>query len=301
MIDPAAPAPSPAVWFLTGASSGLGRALAEAVLDAGHHLVATARQPTSLADLAALHPARCELLTLDVTDPVQIRQTLAEATRRWGRLDVVVNNAGCGLLGAVEESGDDEIQRTFATNLFGPIQITRAALPVLRAQGSGHFVFISAAAAISNYPGFGIYGAAKAALDALAESLRAETTPLGLRVTVVHPGPFRTDFIRRSLHRTTHTLPAYTPTVGKFAETLARLDGRQSGDPTRAAHLLVHLVSSGQAPFHLPLGRYTIEKLKRRAAATAQSAAHWETAACQSDHPPAEPPRPSSVPQPPDP
>jgi NAD(P)-dependent dehydrogenase (short-subunit alcohol dehydrogenase family) len=284
MSEPAAP-PPPLVWFLTGASSGLGRALAEAVLDAGHRLIATARQPAHLADLAAAHPGTCEILALDVTDPDQVRDTVAAAARVWGRLDVVVNNAGYGLLGAVEECSEDQIRKNFETNFFGPLHITQAALPILRAQRSGHLVFVSAAAAVANYAGFGIYGATKWAIEGLAESLRAETALLGLKVTVVEPGPFRTDFIRRSLERATTPIADYTNTAGRFAQFLAGVDGRQPGDPALAAPLIVSLIASGHAPFRLPLGRYMIDKLKRKAATTAKDAADWEATATSADFP----------------
>jgi NAD(P)-dependent dehydrogenase (short-subunit alcohol dehydrogenase family) len=284
MSEPAAP-PSPLVWFLTGASSGLGRALADAVLAAGHRLVATARQPAHLADLAAAHPATCEILPLDVTDAAQVRDTVAAAARIWGRLDVVVNNAGYGLLGAVEECSEEQIRRNFETNFFGPLHVTQAALPLLRAQRAGHLVFISAAAAVANYAGFGIYGASKCALEGLAESLRAETALLGLKVTVVEPGPFRTDFIHRSLDRAPTSLPDYQNTAGRFAQLLAGVDGRQPGDPARAAAVIVNLVTTGRAPFRLPLGRYMIDKLKRKAATTAKDAADWETTAASTDTP----------------
>ena len=283
MSDPAAP--SPLVWFLTGASSGLGRALAEAVLAAGHRLVATARHPAHLAALAAAHPATCEILPLDVTDTEQVRDTVAAAARVWGRLDVVVNNAGYGLLGAIEECGEEQIRQNFETNFFGPLHVTRAALPLLRAQRSGHFIFLGAAAAIANYAGFGVYGASKCALEGLAESLRAETALLGLKVTVVQPGPFRTDFIRRSLDRATSPIPDYDNTAGRFAQFLAGVDGRQPGDPTRAAALIVDLVATGRAPFRLPLGRYVVDKLKRKAATTAKDAADWESTATSADFP----------------
>lgn len=284
MSTPATPPPV-LVWFLTGASSGFGRALAEAVLAAGHRLVATARHPSHLTDLAAAHPASCEVLALDVTDADQVRNTVAAAARVWGHLDVVVNNAGYGLIGAIEECGEDQIRRNFETNFFGPLQVTRAALPLLRARRSGHFVFLSAAAAITNYAGFGIYGAAKGALESMAESLRAETAPLGLKVTLVQPGPFRTDFIGRSLDHAATRIPEYDATSGRFTQFLAGIDGRQPGDPDRAARIIVDLVATGRAPFHLPLGRYVVDKIKRQAATLAREAAESEAVAASADFP----------------
>lgn len=289
MSDPATQ-PEPLVWFLTGASSGLGRALAEAVLAHGHRLVATAREPAHLAALAASHPAACEILPLDVTDPLQVQHAVTAAAHTWGRLDVVVNNAGYGLLGAVEECDDAQIRRAFETNFFGPLNVTRAALPFLRAQRSGHLVFLSAAAAIANYAGFGIYGAAKCALEGLAESLRAETALLGLKVTLVEPGPFRTDFIRRSLDRASTHIDDYDKTAGKFAQFLAGVDGHQAGDPARAAQIIFDVVTSGRAPFRLPLGRYVIDKLKRKAATCAKEAEDSAALAASADFPLSPPP-----------
>lgn len=285
MSTPAAPSASPAVWFLTGASSGFGRCLAESVLASGDRLIATAREPSHLASLAATYPASCEIMALDVTDAAQVTSVVAAAARVWGRLDMVINNAGCGLLGAIEECSDEQIRRNFETNFFGPLNVTKAALPVLRAQRSGHFIFLSAAAAISNYAGFGIYGGAKWALEGLAESLRAEVALLGLKVTLVQPGPFRTDFIRRSLEHTTTPIADYEKTAGKFAQFLAGVDGRQPGDPARAAQIIVDVIKSGRAPFRLPLGAYAVEKLKRRSATTAREAAEWEATAVQADFP----------------
>jgi len=288
MQAPAA-TPPPAIWFLTGASSGFGRCLAEAILAAGDRLIATARHPSHLADLAAAHPAACEILALDVTDAAQVQETVAAAARVWGRLDVVVNNAGYGLLGAIEECTDEQIRRNFETNFFGPLNVTRAALPILRAQRSGHFIYLSAAAAISNYAGFGVYGAGKWALEGLAESLRAETALLGLKVTLVEPGPFRTDFISRSLERAAVPIADYDKTAGKFAQFLAGVDGRQPGDPARAAQLIVDVTKSGRAPFRLPLGRYVIDKLKRKAATTTKDADDWAALAASADFPLAPP------------
>jgi NAD(P)-dependent dehydrogenase (short-subunit alcohol dehydrogenase family) len=285
MSTPATPPPPSPVWFLTGASSGFGRALARTILDAGHRLVATARHPSHLADLAAAHPATCEILALDVTDPDQVRDTVAAAARVWGHLDVIVNNAGYGLIGAIEEYNEDQIRKNFETNFFGPLHVTRAALPLLRARRSGHFVFLSAAAAITNYAGFGVYGASKGALESLAESLRAETAPLGLKVTLVQPGPFRTDFIHRSLEHAATRIPDYDATSGRFAQFLTGMDGKQPGDPDRAAQIIVDLVTTGRAPFHLPLGRYVVDKIKRLAATTAREAAESEALAASADFP----------------
>lgn len=247
-------------WFITGCSSGLGAALARAALDAGDFVTATARDAGALAEFAD-HP-RCLTLALDVTCPEQIRSGLAAAVKARGRLDVIVNNAGAGLLGALEDCDDNEISRCMAVNFHGPLGIMRAAAPVLRAQGGGHVINISAAAAIANYPGFAIYGAAKAALEAASESYRAELAPHGVKVTVVQPGPFRTQFIGRSLQRSAQQSAAHDGTVGKFSALLEKMDGRQPGDPDKAAQAIVRMVQEGRAPMRLVLGNYAQKKVR---------------------------------------
>lgn len=276
----------PRTWFITGCSSGLGKALAEAVLQAGDQLVATARQPVALDTLVASAPDRCLALPLDVTDATQVATAISAAVARFGRLDVVVNNAGYGLLGAVEECDDTQIRRCFETNFFGAMNVIQAVLPRFREQQGGHLVNITAAAAIANYAGFGAYGAAKAALEALSESVRIETGLLGIQVTLVEPGPFRTDFIARSMERAARRIPEYDRTSGKFAAVLKSIDGKQPGDPHRAAAAIVAMVHSGKAPFRFPLGRYMVKKLRDRAAECIKAAEEGEMIAASADAPP---------------
>ncbi len=263
------------VWLITGCSSGLGRALAGRALAQGHRVVATARQPAALADLATSFPGSCRPLALDVTSPGQVATVVTQAAEAFGRLDVVVNNAGYGLVGALEEFSEEQILRNFETNFLGALRVIRAALPVLRAQGRGHFVNISAAAAISNYAGFSVYGATKCALEAVSESLAAEVRPLGLRVTIVQPGPFRTDFIARSLEPAAGSIPAYEPTSGKCRRFLAAMDGKQPGDPARAADAIIAAVAAEQPPLRLVLGRYAIDKTRRKFAAATRELDTW--------------------------
>lgn len=258
------------VWLITGCSTGLGRALAGRVLTRGHRLIATARHPETLAELVAVDPSRCQALALDVADAPQVAAVVAQAAAAFGRLDVVVNNAGYGLVGAVEEYDDAQIARNFETNFFGALRVIRAALPILRAQRRGHFVNVSAAAVIANYPGFSIYGATKWALEGVSESLAAEARPLGLKVTIVQPGPFRTDFIARSLERATGHIPDYDPSSGKFRRFLETMNGRQPGDPTKAADAIMDAVAAENPPLRLVLGKYAIDKARRKLAAAAR-------------------------------
>ena len=273
------------VWFVTGCSSGLGRALAERIIAEGDLLIATARRPESLAPLEKLAPDSVRVFALDVADPDAVRRVVAEAHAVWGRLDVIVNNAGYGLLGALEECADDQIMRNFATNLLGPIHVMRAALPLLRARRSGHIINLSAAAAIANYAGFGVYGGAKCGLEGVSEAVRAEVAPLGIKVTLVQPGPFRTDFIARSLERAANPVADYQATSGKFAELLSRVDGRQPGDPRRAAAAIVRMVQEGRAPQRLVLGRYAIEKVRKQLRMRAAEVNEWEAAGLATDFP----------------
>ena len=258
------------VWLITGCSSGLGRALAARVLARGHRLIATARQPETLDELVAADPSRCRALALDVADASQVSPVVAQAAEIFGRLDVVVNNAGYGLVGAVEEYDEAQITRNFETNFFGALRVIRAALPILRAQRRGHFVNISAAAVIANYAGFSIYGATKWALEGLSESLAAEVRPLGLKVTIVQPGPFRTEFISRSLERASAAIPDYEASSGKFRRFLETMNGRQPGDPAKAADAIISAVESDNPPLRLVLGKYAIDKTRRKLGSAAR-------------------------------
>ena len=258
------------VWLITGCSSGLGRALAERVLAQGHRLIATARHPETLAELVAADPDRCRAIALDVADAPQVAPVITRAAEAFGRLDVVVNNAGYGLVGAVEEYDDEQIARNFETNFFGALRVIRAALPIMRAQRRGHFVNLSAAAVIANYPGFSIYGATKWALEGVSESLAAEVRPLGLKVTIVQPGPFRTDFISRSLEHATGRIPDYDQSSGKFQRFLATMSGRQPGDPIKAADAIIAAVASENPPLRLVLGQYAIDKARRKLGSAAR-------------------------------
>ncbi len=226
-------------------------------------------------------------MTLDVTEASEIPQVIQKAADVWGSIDVLVNNAGYGLIGAVEECGDDQIRRNMETNFFGPLNVIRAALPMLREQKSGHIVNISAAAAISNYAGFGIYGAAKAALEFMSESLRQELSPLGIKITLVQPGPFRTDFIGRSMERAEQTIADYERTSGKFLRFLESMDGRQPGDPAQLAKAVLAVVESDSPPLRLTLGKYANGKVQRRAADTEKERAAWESIALPMDFQPA--------------
>ena len=272
------------VWLITGCSSGFGLALATTLLSRGQRVIATARQAESLAELVAQYPETCRALPLDVTDAGQVKTTIAEGAKAWGRLDVIVNNAGYGLVGAFEELGHDQIARNFNVNFLGALEVIRAALPILRAQGSGHIVNISAAAVISNYAGFSIYGATKWALEGVSESLAAELKPLGIKVTIVQPGPFRTDFISRSLERAENRLADYDRTSGKFLRFLETMSGKQPGDPDKAAEAIIAAVESATPPLRLVLGKYANDKTRKKFADAEKERAAWEHVGVPTDY-----------------
>ena len=274
------------VWLITGCSSGFGRALVSALLSRGQRVIATARRPGSLAELAARYPETCRTLTLDVTDAAQVKAAVAEGAAVFGRIDVVVNNAGGGLIGAFEELGAEQIVRNFSVNFFGALEVIRAALPILRAQASGHIVNISAAAVISNYAGFSIYGATKWALEGVSESLAAELKPLGIKVTIVQPGPFRTGFIARSLERAANRIADYDRTSGKFQRLLESMDGKQPGDPAKAAEAIIAAVESDAPPLRLVLGKYANDKVRKKLADVERERAAWEHIGLPTDFPP---------------
>jgi NAD(P)-dependent dehydrogenase (short-subunit alcohol dehydrogenase family) len=275
---------TPQTWFLTGCSSGLGRALAEAALDAGQRVIATARDVRQLADLE--QAGRCAVFALDVTEPEEVARVVAEAEALWDGIDVIVNNAGHGLLGAVEECGDAQVRRCFETHFFGPLNVLRAALPGMRARRRGHIVQVGAAAAVSNYAGFGAYGGAKAALEKMTESLRLELAPLGIRVTTLVPGPFRTGFIARGLERADAAIGDYAGgPAAKFGRLLETMDGRQPGDPQRAARAVVARILAGEAPARLPLGGYLVKKWRDQAALLLREAEQEQAWAVSADAP----------------
>jgi NAD(P)-dependent dehydrogenase (short-subunit alcohol dehydrogenase family) len=276
------------VWFITGCSSGFGLALAEAALAQGDRVVATARQPDTSEPLGALalrYPETCRAVALDVTNPSQVRSALAAGVEAFGGIDVVVNNAGYGLVGAFEELSKEQIERNFQTNFFGALDVIRAALPILRTRPGSRIVNLSAAAAIANYAGFSIYGATKFALEGVSESLAAELKPFGIAVILVQPGPFRTDFISRSLERAATAIPGYERTSGKFLAFLNSMEGLQPGDPALAAQAILAAVASERPPLRLVLGKYANDKVRKKAADLERERAAWEAIGQPTDFP----------------
>jgi len=230
----------PKVWFVTGASTGFGRILCEELLKTDAIVVATARKVADISDLAA-DPSRCRALVCDVTDPVQVEAAIQGALEAFGRIDVLVNNAGYGLIGAVEEVSDQEVRQMFDVNVFGVMNVLRAALPSMRAQRSGHILNISSTAGLLAFAGSATYASTKHALEGLSEGLKYELDPLGIHVTLVEPGPFRTDFAGRSIAFAAKEISDYADTAGKRRVSIRDYNGKQAGDPLKAVQAMMAL------------------------------------------------------------
>ncbi|NVI91826.1 oxidoreductase [Actinomadura sp. BRA 177] len=241
------------VWLITGATSGFGRAIVEAALAAGDRVVAAARRKEALDDLVERYPGRVHAVVLDVTEQKQIADAVAEAVLWQGRVDVLVNNAGRGLVGAVEETTDRELRDLMDVHFFGPAALTRAVLPHMRRQGSGAIVQMSSMGGRFSFPGVGAYSATKFALEGLSEALAQEVAPFGIKVLVVEPGAFRTSFAGGGLYQTS-AMPEYAESVGPVRTNLPDSDGRQPGDPAKAAAAIVAALDADETPLRLPLG-----------------------------------------------
>ncbi len=273
------------VWFVTGTSTGFGRILAEEVLKAGGKVVATARNVAQIADLEQQYPGRAKAIALDVTSKQQSEAAVAQAIEAFGRIDVLVNNAGYGLAGAVEEASDEEIKRQIDTNVYGVLYVTRAALPHLRKQCSGHILNLSSILGLTAMPGFSFYSLTKFAVEGLSEGLAAELAPLGIKVTLVEPGPFRTDFASRSAVFTSTEIDDYKQTAGKTREYLRTISGTQKGDPLRAVHALMEIVESTDPPLHLLLGSVAYTRYRGKLKQLDEELSKWEQVSLGADFP----------------
>ncbi|TDV72289.1 oxidoreductase [Pseudomonas sp. LP_7_YM] len=244
------------VWLVTGCSTGFGRELAKLIIDRGWRLIATARDKSRVADLTAGAEDRVLALDLDVTKADQIEAVVAAAKAKFGRIDVLVNNAGYGYQSTVEEGVESEIRAQFDANVFGLFAITRAVLPIMRAQKSGHILNITSVAGLIGFPGSGYYAASKHAIEGWSDALIAEVEPLGISVTCVEPGPFRTDWAGRSLRQTTTKIADYKETAGARLESTKKNSGSQAGDPVRAGEAMIAVTQMEKPPRHLPLGKW---------------------------------------------
>ena len=263
------------VWFITGASSGFGQAFAMHALDRGFAVVATARDSARLDALVRQAPSRVLALPLDVTRPEQVQPAIEAALARFGRIDVLVNNAGYGIVGAVEETSTEELRAVMETMFFGAVAVTRAALPALRAQGQGAIVNISSMGGQMSVAGFGAYSAAKFALEGLSEALAQELAPFGIKVLIVEPGAFRTDFAGGAL-RHMPELPAYRAIVGPTHDFARGMHATQDGDPRKAAAAIEAALAASDTPLRLQLGADAISAVRAHAETLLAALGRWE-------------------------
>jgi short-subunit dehydrogenase len=276
---------SPRVWFITGTSTGFGYLLAKEALRRGERVIATARDTSKLKNLTAQYPDQARTFTLDVTKPAQIESVAQQAIAAFGHVDVLVNNAGYGVNGAIEEVSEEEFEPMFQTNIYGLIRTTRAFLPHFRQRRSGHIFNLSSIGGLTGAPGWGFYNATKFAVEGFSEALAGEMKPLGVHVTVVEPGPFRTDFLGRSGKLAAKELPEYVETAGKAREYLTTQAGKQPGDPQKAVEAIITVADSPNPPLHLILGKIGLTRFRDKLAQWEKEIAAWEPVTTGADFP----------------
>jgi NAD(P)-dependent dehydrogenase (short-subunit alcohol dehydrogenase family) len=269
------------IWFITGISRGFGLELAKAVLAEGDVVIGTSRDGKTKIESA---PETQHVLPLEITTPGQAAQVVKQAFSIHGRIDVIVNNAGYGLLGAVEEAGIEESRHLFEVNFFGPLQIIQAALPFLRVQRKGHIINISSIAGLAPNAGSGLYAATKFALGGMSESLAQDVAPLGIHVTVVEPGAFRTDFLSaHSIRKTDHSIGDYNETSGKTIAYLDQIAGKQQGDPVLGARAIIQAVQADRPPLHLVIGSDAMRRTRNKLQQFTAELDLWEKVSLSTD------------------
>ncbi|GHO99875.1 short-chain dehydrogenase/reductase [Reticulibacter mediterranei] len=272
------------VWLITGCSSGFGQAFAQAVIAHGDHLIATARHVEQIEALAGAQPDQVRALELDVTNARQAQETVKAALDTFGHIDVLVNNAGYGLFGAFEELSEAQIRQQLEVNLLGAMNVTRAVLPSMRAQGWGHLVQISSLGGLAGFAGNSAYSASKFALEGWSEVLSRELAPFGIKVTIVEPGGFRTEWAGRSMIKAA-PLAAYDVVMTERRAGMELANGRQPGDPARAAQALIAVVESEHPPLRLPLGTDAVTIIRQHLQQQLNDLDRWESLSCSTDFP----------------
>lgn len=272
------------VWFITGVSSGLGRHLAEEVAKMGNTVIGTVRKMEQLTGIDELVKGKTFGYLLDVNDHQQVQKVIGEVAEKFGKIDVLVNNAGYGLMGAIEETSMQEARDQMETNFFGALAVTQAVLPFMRKHQSGHIVQISSQAGIAANHGLGIYNASKFALEGFSEALYKEMLPLGIKVTLVEPGPFRTEWAGASMKFAEKTIDAYAETAGKLKQYIKSISGNQPGDPVAGSHSIMKIVAAENPPLRLALGKLAVETLRKKADWIKQEVAEWEQVSADADY-----------------
>ena len=273
------------VWFITGSSTGFGRTLAEELLQRGERVIATARDLAKIEDLQTRFPGTARVLALDVTDLHAIESVAQQAISAFGQVDVLVNNAGYGINGAIEEVSEQEFEPVMQTNLYGTIRTTRAFLPHFRSRGKGHIFNLSSIGGLIGTAGWGFYNVTKFGVEGFSEALAEEMKPFGVHVTVVEPGPFRTDFLGRSGKVATRVIGGYEKTAGVARAYIKNNDGKQAGDPQKAVEAMIQVADSPEPPVHLLLGKSALKRFRARLALWQESLNSWESVTDGADYP----------------
>ena len=273
------------VWFITGCSTGFGRELAKHVLESGHKAVVASRKTEDVEDIVADYPDTAIAVKLDVTKEDEIKSSVEEATKKFGQIDVLVNNAGIGYFGAIEESEDDEVRRMFEINFWGLANMTKAVLPGMRKQRSGNIVNIASIGGLVGFPAVGYYNATKFAVDGFSDALSKETAPLGIKVTVVCPSGFRTDWAGRSANNSKIVIDDYKDTAETNKNNIRNVSGKQAGDPVRAAKAIVEAVESANPPLHLLLGAAALKGARNKLEVLKKDFDNWEDTTTGADFP----------------
>jgi NADP-dependent 3-hydroxy acid dehydrogenase YdfG len=264
------------VWFITGTSSGFGRNLAEEVLKKGDRVVVTARKPETVKDLEKKYPGQAVAVRLDVTKPTQIAAAVQKAVSTFKRIDVLVNNAGYGLMGAIEDVTDAEVKRNYDTNVFGLMHMCQAVLPVMRKQKSGHILNISSVVGQLSFPMIGIYASTKHAVEGISEALSKEIAPQGIKLTIIEPGYFRTDFGGRSIQRTKASKP-YKEIDKQMQEAFKSMDAAPTaGDPRKGALVMIEAVEAAEPPLRLPLGADAVGMIREKIESQGKELDRWQ-------------------------
>ena len=273
------------VWFITGCSTGFGRHLAQEALQKGEKVAVTARNTNDVKDLTEKYPDTAHAITLDVTKPEQVSAAVKEAVEKFGTIDVLVNNAGIGYFGAIEESEEEEVRRMFEINFFGLAAVTKEVLPILRKQRSGHIINISSVGGSVAFPGVGMYNATKFAVTGYSEALAKELAPLGIKVTVIAPSGFRTDWAGRSANDSKIKIDDYQATAHTNQGTIRGYSGNQPGDPVRAAQAIIKIAETADAPVRLFLGAGALKGIRNKIDEMKKDIDAWEETTVWADNP----------------